>query len=446
MVKAVLIIYNLLLPIAFLLYLPIFLTKLIRRGNFKRGFWERFGIYSKTKKSLLYQCPRPIWIHAVSVGETVAALSFIREWSKQQPELTFVLSTTTSTGQHIARTRAPENVISIYFPIDFYGCVWLALNTIRPCSLIIFEVEIWPSLIVEACRRDISIALVNTRMSDQSAKGYQSHRWLFKHIFKKFSLICTQTEDDAAKIKSIIGDNSTIEICNTMKFDQLPDHSDGDEDRSVDSLFPQGNRIVFTAASTHPGEEVLMMKVYKILLQDYPDLYHVLIPRHVERSLEIEKRLKFTGLNYVRLTELRKALDKQGNPLSRLDQDGDVRVLLVDTTGEMMHFLAQSDIVFVGNSLAGNRGGHNLIEPALFRKPIVIGSGMDNFRVVAQIFKDNNACVQVDSEKALLKVLRNLINNKGEREQLGQASYETIQKNRGAINKTIGHLRLKCLN
>ena len=447
MVTAALIIYNLLFPVVFLLYFPFFLTKLMRRGNFKKGFWERFGIYSKTKRIWLRHYPKPVWIHAVSVGETVAALSFINEWSQQQPELTFVLSTTTSTGQHIARTRAPGNVVSIYFPLDFFLCIWRALNTIRPNLLVIFEVEIWPNIIMAASRRNIPIALVNTRMSDKSAEGYRSYRWLFKHIFEKFSLICTQTEEDAVKIQEIIGEKSAIKVCNTMKFDQFPDGStESGEDQLIDRLFVRQDRIIFTAASTHSGEELLTATVFKKLLKDYPNLYHILIPRHVERCSEIEKLLLPLELTVVRLTQLRKSFNEGKKSLSNNDHHGETRILLVDTTGEMMHFLAQSDIVFVGNSMAGNNGGHNIIEPALFRKPIIFGNGMDNFRVVAQIFKDNHACIEVDNEGALLASLRNLITDKRKREQLGKASFETVQKNRGAIRKTIHYLQATCMN
>lgn len=441
MVSVVLIIYNLLFPIIFLLYLPFFLTKLIRRGNFREGFWERFGIFSQTKRLRSNQCPRPVWIHAVSVGETVAALSFIREWSKLQPELTFVLSTITSTGQQIARDRAPENVVTIYFPIDFCVCVWCSINAVRPRLLVIFEVEIWPNIIVSMSRRRIPIALVNARMSDKSARGYQRYRWIFKDVFERFSLICTQTEEDAKKIKRIIGDKSMIKVCNTMKFDQVPENSKDKTDSLIDHLFPKEKRIIFTAASTHPGEEILLIKVLQELHNDYPELYTILIPRHVERCSEIERILTPEGVTFIRLTELRKSINNGKIILSKLKCATNKHILLVDTTGEMQEFLSVSDIVFIGNSLAGNTGGHNLIEPALFSKPIIFGPGMDNFRLVVKIFKDNDACIEIDDEATLLESLRMLLDNKGKREKLGRASLQTVQKNRGAISKTIHHLQ-----
>ena len=430
-------------PLLFLIYLPFFITKLTRRGNFKEGFWERFGFYSRSKKDQLTCAPRPVWIHAVSVGETVAALSLIRVWSKLQPELNFVLSTTTSTGQQIARDRSPQNVVPLYFPLDFYVCTWSALKTIRPRIFIIFEVEIWPNIIVSASRRDIPLALVNTRMSDKSARGYQRYRWLFKDIFNRFSLICTQTENDAHKIRFIAGNRSTIKVCNTMKFDQTTLISDSDADELINKIFAENGRIIFTAASTHPGEELLIAKVIKLLANEYTNLYHILVPRHVERSSEIEKILKGEGLGYVRLTDLRNSMSSGGRREFEFNAKV-LQVLLVDTTGEMMNFLAVSDIVFVGNSMAGNKGGHNIIEPALLGKPIIFGQGMDNFRLVAQIFKNNSACIQVRDERTLAIAVRNLLDNHHERERLGRASLATVEKNKGAIGKTIEHLQKIC--
>ncbi len=181
-----LIFYNIFFPIFFISYLPVFIAKLVKRGDFKEDFWERFGFFSASKKKQLKSLQNPIWIHAVSVGETITALSFLREWSKQEPDLKFVLSTTTSTAQKIAKKQSPANVIPIYCPIDFFICVLSTLNALKPQMLIIFEVEVWPNLIVLTAWRKIKLALVNCRMSDKSAQGYSRHRWFFNHIFASF--------------------------------------------------------------------------------------------------------------------------------------------------------------------------------------------------------------------------------------------------------------------
>lgn len=441
MVILALIIYNLFFPVLFAIYLPIFLTKLMKRGGFKKGFLERFGIFSASKKELLRSLQNPIWIHAVSVGETIAALSFIRQWTKREPGLQFVLSTTTSTGQKIAQKQLPENVVTIYCPIDFFICVWRVFKTINLQMLIIFEVEIWPNLIAFAARRKIRLALVNCRMSDRSARNYARHRWFFNYVFSRFSVICTQTQEDAFRIKTIIGDRPQIKVCNTMKFDQVTADCQNDNlYQLVDAVFPGSNRIIFIAASTHPGEEIIMVRALKSMIADFPSLYLILAPRHTERTSEVEKILQNEHIDYGLLTKLLKLFKNNGHsPLEAQNIFGELnkRVLLVDTTGELMSLFDVSNIVFIGKSLGDNRGGHNIIEPAIFGKPIIFGRNMDNFRQVAQIFKENNAAIEVGDKEEFLRVFHRLLADPVEREQLSKNSRKTVEKHRGAINKTI---------
>ena len=439
-----LILYNLFFPVFFILYLPVFFAKLVKRGDYKEGFWERFGFFSSSKKELLKNFRDVIWIHAVSVGETVAALSFIREWSKQKPDLKFVLSTTTSTGQKIARNQTSGNVVSIYSPFDFFPFVWSALKTVKPQMLIIFEVEIWPNLIAFTSWRKIKLALVNCRMSDKSARGYARHRWFFNHIFSAFYLICTQTEEDASRIKSIIGDQPYIKVCNTMKFDQVTDSQNDNIRPIIDAFFPDQNRVIFTAASTHPGEEVIMIRAFKSLITEFPSLNFILAPRHTERSHEVEKLLKKEDMDYILLTELKESSKNSSNTMPKETINGrkaKKRVLLVNTIGDLMSLFAVSDIVFMGKSLGNNKGGHNIIEPAIFGKPVIFGKNMGNFRQVVKIFKDNKVAVEVENEKEFCRALRRLLADPTERERLGRMSQEVVEKNRGAISKTIELLR-----
>ena len=426
----------------FVFYLPVFFAKLVKRGGFKKGFWERFGFFSASKKHQLKNFRDPVWIHAVSVGETVAALSFIREWSKQEPNLKFVLSTTTSTGQKIARTQSPENVISIYCPFDFLPFVWSSLKTIEPKMLIIFEVEIWPNLIAFAAWRKIKLTLVNCRMSDKSAQGYAKHRWFFNYIFSRFYLICTQTEEDACRIKSIIGDQPYIKVCNTMKFDQVANSKDNNINALIDAVFPDQNRIIFIAASTHPGEEVIMIKAFKSLIVDFPLLTFILAPRHAERAHEVEKILQKKDMDYVLLTELKKSLKNGNNTMSK-ETIKEKKALLVNTTGDLVGLFAVSDIVFMGKSLCGIKGGHNIIEPAIFGKPVIFGKNMDNFRQVVKIFKDSKAAVEVEDEEEFCRTLRRLLTDPSERRRLGRIACEVVEKNRGAISKTVKLIREK---
>lgn len=430
--------YNILFPLLFLLYLPVFLSKLIRRGNYKEGFWERFGIYSPSKREQLAVLANPIWIHAVSVGEAVAALTFIREWRNRDPGARFVLSTTTSTAQAIARKHAADWLASIYFPLDFWPITQRAWRVLRPRMVVIFEVEIWPNLILMASRQGTPIALVNCRMSDRSAAGYRKHNWFFGDIFARFSVVCAQTVEDADRIRSVVGERTAIHVCNTMKYDQLPPATGAGAAASLQSWFGGQQRIVFTAASTHAGEEEIAARVFKRLASSHPNLAMILIPRHVERTAEIEATLREQDIPYNLLTDLRRRGATDGhNHIDPAISAQKNRLLVVNTTGEMMSFLVSSDIVFMGNSLAGHTGGHNIIEPAVLGKPILFGPGMDNFRVVAQQFRDADACLMVGDEEALYTAVDRLVQSAGERDQLGAAAKRLVEQNRGATAATI---------
>ncbi len=422
--------YNLLFPLVYLLYFPFYLRKLIRRGNWRRGFWERFAVYAATKKARLRSLQGPVWIHAVSVGETVAALSFIRIWQDRNPKQRFVLSTTTSTGQQVARKKAPDGVEVIYFPMDFLPCVNHALTVINPCQIVLFEVEVWPNLICAASRRNIPVSLVNCRMSDNSSAGYAKHKWFFGRVFGRLSRIAVQTAKDAERVGAVLGSRDQVTVCGTMKFDQVPDRQGEDVNELLDRIFP-AERLVFCAASTHAPEEAIMTRVTKHLAASHPEFRIILVPRHQERTAEIEAILQEELIDYVLLTQLRDTVE-----------DPQVRMLVVNTTGELMSFLAASDIVFVGKSLAdyGGDGGHNIIEPAIFGKPILHGPAMENFRDVVKIFQEESSALQVADEAEFQTVLERLVSDPGEREAMGRASRQTVEQHRGAVDKTIGLL------
>ena len=428
MARLFLIVYNLIFPIAFLLYSPIYLRKLIRRGGFWAGFGERFGIFSAAKKQRLREWRSPVWIHAVSVGEAIAALAFIRHWTEREPERRFVISTTTSTGQKIVRDKAPENVVPIYCPVDFFLFVGRALRLIRPAALVVFEVEIWPTFVCMAASHGRRVALVNCRMSDHSAAGYARHSWFFSYVFSRFSLICVQSDADADRVRRVTGDLPQIHVCNTMKFDQSVELCADGAEMLIERAFGADDRLIVTGASTWPGEEDILIEAYRELAAEITSLRMILVPRHVERSAEIGKALRAAGIDFNRYTDLKRngATDAKQSP-----------VLLVDSTGEMMSVLAVSDVVFVGKSLAGNVGGHNIIEPAIFGKPILHGDNMDNFRLVARIFRDNDASVEVANGEQLRRELRRLVADPRARARLGKASRETVDQQRGATEKTI---------
>ncbi|HOG49119.1 MAG TPA: 3-deoxy-D-manno-octulosonic acid transferase [Lentisphaeria bacterium] len=420
--------YNLLFPLFFLVYLPYYLVHLRRRGGLTREYWQRGGFFDRETASRLRALTNPVWIHAVSVGETVAAISFIRRWQERRPEDSLVFSCSTSTAYATAKQKLPPGIEIIYCPIDFWWAIRRALNLIRPVVLVIFEVEIWPNLIRQAARRGAKVVLVNGRMSDRSSHGYAKWSFIFRPIFSSFSCLCVQTPEDASRIARVLGDDPRIKVCDTMKFDQVPDVNQADKTAALDACFGPGERVTLIAGSTHAGEEEIICDAYQKLRPDFPTLRLILTPRHCERTPEIEKILQDRGLTWKLL-----------KPTTETDA-GTADVLLVNTTGELMNFYGAADIAYVGKSLAGQTGGHNIIEPAIFGKAILHGCHMENFRTVAALFQQHQAAIELPDEAALEPALRRLLAFPTDRENLGRKARQVVERYRGAIDRTLDHI------
>ncbi|MFA6715972.1 MAG: 3-deoxy-D-manno-octulosonic acid transferase [Victivallaceae bacterium] len=384
-------IYNLIFPLAFVFFIPGMIVKLIRRPGYKKTFMERFAVFSAERKKRLAEYHGAVWVHSVSVGEAVIATALVEKWLKAYPERKFVLSTTTTTGQELARKKVPEGVEVIYCPIDFIFFVRKALRLFQPSMLVIFETEIWPNMIVEAKKSGAKVALVNARMSDRSARGYYRWRGFFRPVLNKFDLIGVQTRQDLERFTAV-APAANIQVTHNMKFDQqVPE---GFSPVDLSAYFGAGEHQILLAASTHPGEEKLIASVFSGLRNEFPGLRLVIVPRHAERGGEIARILSELQLSFRRRSE------DDGS------ENNDVDVLLADTTGEMLAFMDAADLVIMGKSLAGHNEGHNIIEPALLGKAIVCGNELRNFRFILDFFKDNNALVTIDCDEQLTDVLR----------------------------------------
>ncbi len=424
--KLFLFLYQLLFPLVFVFFLPGLLLKLIRRPGTKRNYPERFALFTKEKKARLKALNHPLWLHAVSVGETNLALTTIYAWQKKNPERRFVLSTTTTTAQEIARKKVPEGVEVIFCPIDFLPFVRKAYQLIQPSGLVIFETEIWPNLIHTAKKRGLKIALVNARMSDRSMRGYRRFRRFFAPVIRSFDLISVQTAADRERFESIAPDMADrIVVGGNIKFDQrapenfkLPDLS---------SVFAPSAGPVLLAASTHPGEEAMIADAFLRLKQKLPDAVLVIVPRHAERGTELANMLREKNIRFFRRT-------------SGPKPEHYVDCLLADTTGELMGFIAASDIVIMGKTLAGNNEGQNIIEPAVLGKAIISGRELRNFRQAMEILKKADAVLTVDTAEELDKALYMLSSDHELRNKLGRRAHEAITAHSGATEKNIEQL------
>jgi 3-deoxy-D-manno-octulosonic-acid transferase len=355
------------------------------------------------------------------VGETVLAVSMLKKWLERSPERKFILSTTTTTGQALAREKAPEGVTVIYCPIDFIFFVRKTFRLIKPSMLVIFETEIWPNMINIASGTCGKTVLINARMSDKSVKGYVRFKKFFRPILSKFNFVCVQTESDKDRFNSVAPELDA-QVCGNMKFDQkMPSNL---KEIDISDCFGKEENLIILGASSHPGEEKLIAETYLNLKMDYPNLKLILLPRHAERGGEISSELKNLGMKFHRRTSREKPV-------------GNEDCLLADTTGEMLSFIKLSDIVIMGKSLAGHDEGHNLIEPALLEKTIVTGGILKNFRFVLNALKEKDALIALKNDNELELALNRLLKDADLRHELGKRAKNAIVKHEGATDKTI---------
>jgi len=436
MYRLALLCYNLLFPLLFMLYWPWYRRKLRRRGEYREGFGERFGRYAADKAERLAAVRRPIWLHAVSVGELNVALGLLAAWRAREPGRDFVISTTTNTAQALARAKAPPEVPVIYAPLDCQPWVNAALEQVAPAALVILEVELWPTWLHQARRRGLPVALVNARVSDRSARGLRRHRWFFQRVLAHFTQIAAQTPADAERLRAVGGETLPVRVLGNLKFDQVASRERRPVTPWLTAAFGPGPGRVLCGASTWPGEEAALWRAWCALRVDFPDLRLVLVPRHAERASAILAEAQAAAIAMVTLTDLRATI-AAGTPPAPGSPDC---VLLANTTGELVDFLAASSLVVVGKSFAGNAGGQNPIEPAQLTRPVLFGPAMDNFRDLARLMLERGAARQIHDDASLQATLRELLADDAARERLGQAGLALVREQQGATTRTLDWL------
>ena len=418
------ILYNLLFPVAFVLLLPKFLTRMMRRGGYRRHFEQRVGIYGKHTASRLTE-ERHIWIHAVSVGELFVALRFIEEYRKQHSEAWFAVSTNTSTGHALAEQKLDPRDVLIYFPVDLPFVMNRVFKIIRPLKLILVEGEFWPNLVRQARRRGVPVSLINGRISDSSFKGYMALRPFTRRVLECIDPLCMQGRQDAERIIAMGARPEKVQTPGTAKYDLPPPAADADSQaRAVLRKISVPDRaLILLGGSTWPGEEAALGRIYKKLKPQYPELFLVLVPRHAERRDEAVRDLREQGISCVLRSQMKDSAEKPD-------------VLLVDTTGELMSFYAAADVVFIGKSLCAH-GGQNPIEPALFGKAVITGPNMGNFPAVMDDFRSAGALCQVAGVQELEETVARLLEDPAERARLGEAARNVVESHRGVIKKMV---------
>ena len=406
-----------------------------RRGNWRRGFSQRFGRYStKIKQAITNR--HVIWIHAVSVGEVNVCTQLIRALEPRMPNLKIVVSTTTSTGMGELQRRLPSHIQKIYYPIDRRQWVRRALGSIHPEAIVLVEAEIWPNFLWRAMDQKIPVFLVNARLSKRSWRGYRRFRWLFRPLFAAFAGIGCQNEEDAARLRELGGRPEAVKVVGNLKFDaaKIDERRLTDVPRLLEQLGVPGNSPLLVAGSTHAGEEAVLGETFIRLRRRFPDLFLVVVPRHFERSKEAGRDLAAAGVKFVYRSEL---------SLSTRYQPGELNGLVVNTTGELKFFYEHARVIFVGKSLTA-QGGQNPIEPGALAKPMVFGPHMQNFEAITRALVDGDGAVQVQDAAGLEHALEKLLADPERAARLGRNALKVVKENLGAIDRTVemivGHL------
>jgi len=362
------------------------------------------------------------WIHAVSVGEAIAAQPLVDALQRAYPELRIVVSTVTVTGARVVRERYAGIATHRYFPLDVPGAVRRVLNAIDPVFLICMETELWPNVLRIASRRGVPVMIANGRLSDRSFHRYRLARPLLKAMLDDVTVFAMQSEEDARRMIALGAAPERVFVTGNLKHEPLPD-AVGIVDlwRRLLALAP--DQRVWIAGSTHGGEDDAVLAAHAAARAEHPGLVLVLAPRHPERVSDVVRAIRARGWQAVRRSEL---------PRGSI---GDA-VIVLDTVGELAQLYAVADVVFVGGSLVPV-GGHNMLEPALRRKPVLFGPHTTNFREVASLLVESGGAVIVRDERELAGELRRLLADPGLRDKMGAAGQEAAASRHGAVSATL---------
>ncbi len=407
-----------------LLSLPYWLFQMARHGKYRKGFAERLGRVP-ARLQLPGEHEPAIWVHAVSVGEVLAVAGLVEEIQRRFPRHRIFVSTTTDTGQNLARKRFGESNV-FYFPMDFAFAIKPYLRALRPQLVVIAETEFWPNFLRLAHASGARIAVVNARISDRSWPSYRRFRGWIRRLLVNVDLFLAQTEEDAARLRDIGALAERVQVAGNLKFDIPAPAPPAIVEKLRESLAASAAGPVLVCGSTVDGEEPLLLKAFENVLVQHPRAAMILAPRHPERFAAVAALLGQMSIRFFRRSQW------NGEDLA-------AGVLLLDTIGELAALYALADIAFVGGSLVAH-GGHNIIEPAHYGVATVVGNHTENFRDIVSLFQSRDA-LRIVGPAELPLVWLELLANGAKRQALGQNAAETMRSQVGATARTLDQLQ-----
>jgi 3-deoxy-D-manno-octulosonic-acid transferase len=417
--------YNTLLTLGLVLSSPFFALKILTNSRYRRGLSQRLGFSYKSISKLVGD-EKPLWIHAASVGEVLGSLPVIEGIKQVKPQLPILLSTMTATGNDMAKKRASGVRTITFFPLDYPWAVRRAISLVNPRAFLMAETEIWPNFLMELGRREIPVLLFNGRISTRSLQWYRRFRFFLNSPLTTISAFCMQSSLDAQRIIEIGANPERVTVTGNIKFDQSPPEITRKEKEALlQTLGLHAGQPILIAGSTHRGEEEFMLKVLRRLSFEYPDLVLILAPRHLERVGEVEILLKREKIPWKRKSQIRAEGKREG-----------AVVILLDTLGELAKLYSIGTLTFVGGSLV-RVGGHNILEPLFFKKPVLFGPFTDHFREISEEVLRRGAGFQIRESEEMVLHAKTLFENASLRSNIGKCGFEIIRDNRGATRKTL---------
>ena len=419
------VIYNLLLLVAS----PLILVTLILKKRCRRGLPERVGVFGlfggnpQKESNRLNLNGSVIWLHAVSLGEVMAIVPLVHALRLRFPAHEIVVSTVTETGREAVEQRLAGMATHTYAPLDFPWAVRRAIERINPSLFVFVETELWPNLLRALHQRRIPAVLVNGRLSSRSFSRYRLFRFFFSQVLREVQLILVQSERDAERFVAIGAEPSCVMRTGNLKFDQ-PAQSNMAMLRDRQALGLADHEQLIVAGSTHPGEEEHLLDCYRLLQSSHPSLVLLLAPRHIERVPRLEATIHERGFAVIRRTDVPKS--KPSGP----------RVILLDSRGELAAVYRHSVMAFVGGTLVP-MGGHNLLEPAVWAKPVLFGPHTDHCAEMADLLLQGGGAVRVTAGSGLASAITQLLEHPARLHAMGVAAQQVVVENRGALQRTL---------
>lgn len=407
---------------------PYFLIRYATRGKSLKALYGMLGggleQIAAHRNTISHQ--PVVWFHAVSVGEVMAATAVIREFHQQLPDYRIFLSTITETGQDTARRQLKDLASHIFYhPLDLMPLVQKYLNAIQPAIYIIMETEIWPNMLLAAKQRGVKIFMVNGKISDRSFRFYRWGRGVMQPALKAIDAFLMQTEEYQQKVKALLGTNQNVFVTGNCKFDiNIPPLTEEEKRQILEKWRIAAEARIIVVGSTHPGEEEIMLEVYQAVRREIPQLKMIIAPRHPGRFETVYHLIKSKGLR----------VQQTSAPAVE-----DPEIILLDEMGKLARVYGVGEIAIVGGSFV-NIGGHNLLEAATHKIPVIYGPFMHQQPEITDIMNRSGGGFQVTVEN-LAQILTGLLKNNTARKQAGELAYQAVNKNRGSTKKSIEIIR-----